>query len=248
VRYDQTTIPDSYDRSRDHGPEFLKLWMNRLSNYISSPLQTVLDLGCGTGRFSSSLSEHFHARVIGLDPSMKMLRQAQAKRPSTREIGLIQGEGGSLPLFDSSVDLIFISMVVHHFPDPLAVARECARVKRDGAPIIVRNSTRERVPTYPYVPFFPTSVPLMLQRLPSTAEVRDMFESAGLSTIDETVVEQQVANTLAEFAEKVAARGDSILTDITDAEFAAGLGALRAHASASKPSPVTERIDVFVLA
>jgi ubiquinone/menaquinone biosynthesis C-methylase UbiE len=43
----------------------------------------VLDLGCGTGRFSEALAAQFDAHVIGLDPSLKMLQVAREKQ--TRE-------------------------------------------------------------------------------------------------------------------------------------------------------------------
>ena len=39
----------------------------------------IVDLGCGTGRYSEPLSVHFQADVIGIDPSEKMLEEARKK-------------------------------------------------------------------------------------------------------------------------------------------------------------------------
>ena len=78
--YDETNIPAGYDRGRDHGPEFLDLWMNVIQSHVGrGPVRTILDLGCGTGRFSAGLANRFRARVVGLDPSEKMLAQARRK-------------------------------------------------------------------------------------------------------------------------------------------------------------------------
>ena len=67
--YDSTDIPAGYDRGRDHGPEFLQLWMDLVASRVGKQrLNTILDLGCGTGRFSEALAAHFDAEVVGLDP------------------------------------------------------------------------------------------------------------------------------------------------------------------------------------
>lgn len=79
--YDLTNIPAGYDRGRDHGPEVLDLWMNAVESHLEGQTVTrILDLGCGTGRFSEGLAVRFSAEVIGLDPSTKMLERAREKR------------------------------------------------------------------------------------------------------------------------------------------------------------------------
>src|SRR5262245_4958665 len=94
-------------------------------------VRDILDLGCGTGRFSDGLAVRFNASVIGIDPSMKMLRQAM-DAPARPRVSYAMGLAEVLPLLANSMDLIFISMVFHHFTDPQGVAKECARVLRPG--------------------------------------------------------------------------------------------------------------------
>jgi len=136
VDYDATDIAASYDRGRDHGPEFLNLWMNVVSSYVQNQrIKTVLDLGCGTGRFTEGLAVCFDAEVVGLDPSSKMLAQARAKQRDPR-VRYELGRAESIPLPNESVDLIFISMVLHHFNDPSTAVRECRRVLKTGATLL----------------------------------------------------------------------------------------------------------------
>ena len=81
VDYDLTRIPAAYDRGRDHGPEVLNLWMSVIESQVDGgSISMILDLGCGTGRFSEGLATRFRARVVGVDPSEKMLDQARRKR------------------------------------------------------------------------------------------------------------------------------------------------------------------------
>ena len=75
------------------------------------PQDVVLDLCCGTGRYSEALAAYFDAGVIGLDPSTKMLDQARKKLRDPR-VRYQTGHGEAIPLADDSVDLIFMSMVL----------------------------------------------------------------------------------------------------------------------------------------
>lgn len=246
MNYDATNIAATYDRGRDHGPEFLDLWMNVIAAHTKEQrVQTILDLGCGTGRFSKALAVRFDAEVIGIDPSDKMLEQARSK-PSDARIRYKHGRGESIPLPDNSVDLVFMSMIFHHFDNPALAARECRRVLRDGGTVFLRAGTRERTSTYPYVEFFPESVSILEQRLPSNTFVREVFEGAGLRMITLDVVTQEIAPSYAAYVEKLEAGADSVLASLTQRDFDAGMRALREHAAHSDGQAVFERIDVFV--
>lgn len=243
--YDATDIAVAYDRGRDHGPEVLNLWMDLVSSHVKDQrLKMILDLGCGTGRFSEALRARFDAEVIGIDPSKKMLEQARRK-PQDRRIRYELGRGESIPVPDHSVDLIFMSMVFHHFRDPTLAARECRRVLRDGSICFLRTGIRERISSYPYVDFFPASRLILEECLPTTARVREVF-AAGFSTVTSEVVTQEVAPGYAAYAEKLSTGADSILASLSRSDFEAGIQALRSHATRVDDQAVFEPIDVFV--
>src|SRR5512142_662456 len=102
--YDSTTIPAGYDLARSHTPEVLDLWMDTVASYARGhSIAAILDLGCGTGRFSQVLASRFTAGVVGIDPSIKMLEQARAK-PHTG-VRYLLGRGEEIPLRGGSVDL-----------------------------------------------------------------------------------------------------------------------------------------------
>ena len=244
--YDATDIPVAYDRGRSHGPEVLDLWMNTIAAHTEEHrLNTILDLGCGTGRFSNALAVCFDAEVIGIDPSKKMLEQARSKQLDAR-VRYLRGRGEAIPLPDSSVDLIFMSMIFHHFDDPALAARECRRVVRNEGTVFLRAGTRERISSYPYVDFFPASRPVLEECLASGLGVRQVFETAGFRTVAVEVVTQQIAPSFERYAEKLAAGGDSVLASLSKSDFDAGIEALRSHAARVDSQPIFEPIDVFV--
>jgi ubiquinone/menaquinone biosynthesis C-methylase UbiE len=244
--YDLTDIPAAYDRGRDHGPEVLDLWMNAIAAHVEGQSVTrILDLGCGTGRFSQGLAQHFNADVIGIDPSIRMLQQARAKRHDPR-VRYQPARAETLPLRPQSVDLVFLSMSFHHFADPDQAARECRRVLREPGCLFVRTGTREQIRRYPYVPFFPSSWPLLEQHLPDSTGLRTTFEAAGFDTIALEVITQTIAPDWSAYAEKLAAGADSILARLTPQDFDAGLAALRRHGADVGRQAIVEPIDLFV--
>ena len=99
----------------------------------------VLDLGIGTG-----VSMNFyprHARLIGIDLSGGMLREARKK---IRDMSLdrafvFQANALDLPFADSTFDHVFISHVISVVSDPVRLVREAQRVAKPGARIVIVN-------------------------------------------------------------------------------------------------------------
>lgn len=75
--------------------------------------QSVLDLGCGTGRHTAWLAEH-GAEVTALDFSTGMLDKARAKRGMEQVRFLVHDVAAPLPLPDQSHDRIVCGLVLDH--------------------------------------------------------------------------------------------------------------------------------------
>ena len=99
---------------------------------VSVKSSVIIDLGCGTGRFSGALAEIFDANVLGVEPSAKMIERARAKHTDVR-LRFLEAPGEALPVDDSSIDMVFMSMVLHHLAEPAKVALECWRALRRWA-------------------------------------------------------------------------------------------------------------------
>jgi ubiquinone/menaquinone biosynthesis C-methylase UbiE len=155
------------------------------------------------------------------------------------------GRGEEIPLHDGAVDLVFMSMVFHHFSDPPRVAAECLRVLRGGGTLFLRAGTRDRIPSYPPSRFFPASVPIMQRVLAPAAEITALFEASRFQSAGDGQLEQTIAPTFAAYADQVAAGADSVLVQLAPEQLNAGLGALREHGAQVDPTPVSELIDFF---
>jgi ubiquinone/menaquinone biosynthesis C-methylase UbiE len=167
--YDKTEIAATYDKARALAPETALLWRDLLSAHIDrNRISLVIDLGCGTGRFSELLAAHFGVQVIGIDPSYKMVERA-CRKPATGKVTYRQGSAEALPLPNDCADLVFMSMVYHHLNHPTAVAQECRRVLRHGGYVCIRNGAHEG--DFPHRHFFPGLHALIDTHLPSRRDI-----------------------------------------------------------------------------
>lgn len=112
------------------------------------PEDRVLDLGCGTGRFTLPVARRA-ADVVGLDLSAGMLDVADAKaREQGLAIGFEQGDMADLPFESGSFDVVVSMLALMHVPlaDREQVFAEIGRVLRPGgrAVIGVKNEVFER--------------------------------------------------------------------------------------------------------
>jgi SAM-dependent methyltransferase len=242
--YDKTEIPTTYDKARALTPEKRRLWQDLLSVHVDrASISRVIDVGCGTGRFSELLAGHFSAQVIGIDPSLKMLDQAHRKLTSDNVV-YCQGLAEALPFFDGCADLVFISLAYHHFTDPSVVAKECHRVLRQGGYACIRNVTRES--DFPHRHFFPIRA-LIDSDLPSRRDIEAVFAVSGFTPVAHEVVTQVAAANWPSFVEKSALRANSFLARLSDDDFQRGMAALRSPGSMiNQNDAVTEDIDWFV--
>jgi ubiquinone/menaquinone biosynthesis C-methylase UbiE len=244
--YDGSSMPAVYDAGRGYSPEMLKLWLTEIARAAgdAASIDTILDLGCGTGRYSGPLADYFSASVIALDPSEQML--AQARRKTAHNVTYVLGSGEDLPLEDASVDLVFISMVFHHFARPERVARECRRVLRAGGFLVMRTGVAERIDVHPYAPFFPRTERILRNTFASLTSIEKIFVDAGFELRTHDVIDSEVASCWSDYAERISLRADSILIQLEDQEFAAGLEKLRAYATAHpERQPVIEPTDLL---
>jgi SAM-dependent methyltransferase len=173
-----------------------------------------------------------------------MIDQARRK-PVTSPVVFGRASAHELPLPHGCVDLVFMSQIYHHLPDPAAVPRECRRVVRAGGYVCIRTGTRENDVVVPN--FFPAVRAMLDADFPSSDEISSNFAAAGFAPRHHEIVTEVVAPDWPSFVRKSALRADSFLARLSDTEFEQGMAALRAHGANVNPAEaVTEEIDWFV--
>lgn len=92
----------------------------------------VLEIACGTGRFTVMLAER-GADVVGLDISMPMLQQGREKARAAAvddHLQFFRGDAGRLPFPDDHFDAVLAMRFFHLADTPDAYLREMCRVSK----------------------------------------------------------------------------------------------------------------------
>ena len=130
--------------------------------------ESVLDVGCGTGRLLRRAYRYWpEAQLIGVDPAHGMIEKAKLLTPNAT---FFTSMAESLPLQDDSVDLALSTTSFHHWQDQAAGIREIARVLRPGGYFILVDAS---------FPDWLVGV-FRLKRFHSPAQLRTIFIQVGL--------------------------------------------------------------------
>lgn len=146
----------------------------------------VLDVGCGTATLLAMLSRDPRAeRLVGLDYSPSMIRQAAQKRErleSREKLGLVVGDAERLPFVDAVFDVVTCCNSFHHYPHQQVAISEFRRVLRPGGMLILIDGFRDNVVGWVV---FDVAVTLVERDVHHAAwsEVRRMAEQAGFERI-----------------------------------------------------------------
>jgi ubiquinone/menaquinone biosynthesis C-methylase UbiE len=114
-----------------------RIWSRYISKSLSflkdwaqlDPLDTVLDVACGTGAFERLvLLEQPTRSIIGVDLSEKMLEIATQKCRDYPNVAFENASVTALPFVDRSFDVVVSASAFHYFENPTAALIEMRRV------------------------------------------------------------------------------------------------------------------------
>jgi len=102
------------------------------------PETVVADVGAGTGFMAAGLAP-LASRVHVVDGSAAMLDAARCNLAQFANVEYHHADGGSLPLPDGSMDVVFANMYLHHCPDPSAAIGEMTRILSPGGRLVITD-------------------------------------------------------------------------------------------------------------
>lgn len=160
------------------------------------PGMQVVDVGMGTGLVSREILRITQepARLIGVDPSPGMMKEARFDTPVECRVGRAE----AIPVPDASADFVVMGYALRHIADFAAAAAEFRRVLRPGGRLLILEITRaeSRWGNALLKAYMRGAVPL-LARAVSKAPATPMLWRYYWDTIEACVPPAEVMRTLA---------------------------------------------------
>jgi SAM-dependent methyltransferase len=235
----------AFRRARTLPPAILDSWRRAVTGLDLPTGGRVLDLGAGTGQFLDPLAEWLDATVVGVEPSPAMRAEAQsAVRPG--RIDVVAGRAEALPLRAGTIDVAWLSTVVHQIADLGAAVADLRRVLRPGGRVLIRGYFGDR-PMTGLFRYFP-GIERSAATFPTTIAITEAFTGHGFRADTVVDVAEDWSVEVDEWAAKIRQlrHVDSGLRPLTDDEIEAGIAAVE-NAFGGQPGPAPNVMTILLL-
>ncbi len=144
----------SYDRIKQFQTKYERFFLGEpLRQALSQiPHPLVLDVATGTARLPRTLfaDGDFQGRVIGLDYSRKMLREAVRRTtPWSEQLTFVWKDASELPFPDNTFDAVTCLEALEFMPQIEQTVSELVRVLRPGGLLLTSNRIGNLTPLLP---------------------------------------------------------------------------------------------------
>ncbi|MBE0539171.1 MAG: methyltransferase domain-containing protein [Ignavibacterium sp.] len=211
----------------------------------SNGYKSILEVGCGTGRWISSL-EQVSKKVFGLDYSFDMMKIPKTNKSN---LNLVNADAVHIPFKDNFFDLIFCVNAIHHFPDKEKFIAECKRTLTNNGMLAVFGVDPLIDKDWYVYDYFESVYAIDLKRFPSLKSLKRLLKTEEFAEVEIKTVEQVRHNKIGNdvfndpFLEKY---NCSQLADLSDEEYQKGIEKIK-NQIVKDPETVFKTSVVFYL-
>lgn len=211
---DYSKIAKYYDKVRTKPGTLLSqvIKYGKIDSY-----STVLDIGCGTGRFPLSLFSISKCSLLGVDISLEMLREASLKDKG-RIVDWIHGDGQRLPFPNDIFDCVYLTFVLHHVENRDLAFEEIYRVLKKGGRCVILTTSHSQIRRH-VLNDFPGVTAIDLKRFPSVLSLKRSMLRISFRNVHHHPFQRLEVTSTSEYLERVRNKYVSTLTLFSDNEF-----------------------------
>jgi ubiquinone/menaquinone biosynthesis C-methylase UbiE len=233
---DYSKIAKVYDDARPLSEKNITMWINLVAEKINREDNiSLLDLGCGTGRFTIPFASQLGYTVTGTDASEDMILKASLKKGAERVMWAIQ-DATSLLFPSDAFDVVFMSHLLHHIDAPAKILSESYRVLKPGGVLLNRYGALEDLNDPEHV-FFPETIKIDQARCATKPQMEKWFQMVGFSRVSSETILQQTYQSAEERLKVVQLKSTSVLTLINNEAYEKGVTAFHQYITQHPDDP-----------
>jgi ubiquinone/menaquinone biosynthesis C-methylase UbiE len=219
---DYSNIASYYDKVRITSPEYLRFWSLRIADYGSIDENSrVLDIGCGTGRFTLIVSKNTHAEIYAIEPSDEMLNEA-IKKDRKKMIYWNKATAEKLPYPNDFFDCVYMTFVIHQIKDRKKAVTEMHRVLKPKGKCVIMTTSTIHIRDSPLY-LFPGLREIDLDRFPSLPELKDVLRRGKFKEVHYHLDKyESIRKPIEEYLKLIRGKHVSTLTLLNEEDFQNG--------------------------
>lgn len=211
-------VASRYDDNRlweYENPEARALVLSRRLRLGSE--DTLLDVCCGTGFYTSLLAQGAGCKAIGVDASQAMLDVAGEKEGIA---AVYLGSAEHLPVTDGSVTALLCHNAIHLVRKRRTFVEEALRVLVPGGRLAIVTVSHDQMRRHPIYQHFPGLLEVELNRHPGIEELEAFASAGGFARVQVAEVDGSVKRIAwPSVIECARAKFMSSMRTLSDAEF-----------------------------
>jgi len=182
----------------------------------------VLDVGCGTGRYSSRLARLGYS-MIGMDISDRQLSQVPAG------IQVVCADAARIPLRNACCDSCLMILVLQQIPkeDRLRALNEACRILVRSGVLVIKTSSHADLRRRQFGQFFPSALSVNLARYPDCPVLFELLRKCGFKAIVNFEIQTHRNITVPELLRSIEEKHNTTLALIPKSEFNMGIELMR---------------------
>lgn len=170
-------IGKTYDLTRKADKNIINTLISLLA---IQPNQHYLDVGCGSGNYTTALANH-NISIDGIDVSSEMLEKAKQK---SDKVHWFLGDAAHLPFHDATYAGAISTLATHHMHSLDRVFTEIFRVLAPQSHFVIFTATPEQMQNYWLCHYFPQMMRDSAARMQSLNTLQPLLLQAGFRTIE----------------------------------------------------------------
>jgi demethylmenaquinone methyltransferase/2-methoxy-6-polyprenyl-1,4-benzoquinol methylase len=123
-----TRLEKKFVNASKHGERNLKILHHLFTQFDSSTVGKVLEIGCGVGTVAAHLSNKLGMQVIASDADAEQVQLAKSHYGEYEKLRFYQADATDLPFKNAEFEMVLSLNVFHHISDWACVLSEVNRV------------------------------------------------------------------------------------------------------------------------